>query len=468
MANKFAADRNQKLLLELAMKPGNDICADCKTRNPRWASHNLGIFICVTCASIHRKIGTHITKVKSLTMDTWTKEQVDRMKEMGNLNSNAIYCPNEIRHPPPPVLMEDERDSELEQYIRSKYEYKQFMETSTRVASKLGPSRSQSTPLDKLKPIPSSSTSSSASSTLPPASTPSIPRTTSAMASTRSASQPAVPSAPPSQPRLVSQPLTSQQLPPRQTSLAPTATTTTAPQANASKGGVWDDLVSLQTPSTSSSLPLQYQQPPVLSFSLSQSTPSMMPQMNGYGMTGMPNNATGMSMGVANTGLGLQPNTFQQQQPQMQFTPTAFPQQQQSFGMNGQIPMFQTQQQQFTNPVQSPQPMFAQQQAAPGQFMPQAQGHSPQPMMTSHTPQMMSTTPQMPQMQGQFTMSPSPQLQQPQFGAMGGMGTSMGMGGGMSMVMGGYPQQQQQQQQQQPMFNQWGQQQQFGGQWGAL
>lgn len=57
-----------------------DTCADCKARNPRWASYNLGIFIwcansvpsrvtwklmgySVHCASIHRKIGTHITKV---------------------------------------------------------------------------------------------------------------------------------------------------------------------------------------------------------------------------------------------------------------------------------------------------------------------------------------------------------------------------------------------------------------------
>lgn len=29
------------------------------------------------CAAIHRKLGTHISKVKSLSMDTWTDEQVD-------------------------------------------------------------------------------------------------------------------------------------------------------------------------------------------------------------------------------------------------------------------------------------------------------------------------------------------------------------------------------------------------------
>ena len=29
------------------------------------------------CASLHRKLGTHISKVKSLSMDSWSNEQVD-------------------------------------------------------------------------------------------------------------------------------------------------------------------------------------------------------------------------------------------------------------------------------------------------------------------------------------------------------------------------------------------------------
>jgi hypothetical protein len=37
----------------------------------------LGIFLCVRCGSLHRKLGTHISKVKSLSMDSWTVDQVD-------------------------------------------------------------------------------------------------------------------------------------------------------------------------------------------------------------------------------------------------------------------------------------------------------------------------------------------------------------------------------------------------------
>lgn len=37
----------------------------------------LGVFLCMRCATIHRKLGTHISKVKSLSMDSWSNEQVD-------------------------------------------------------------------------------------------------------------------------------------------------------------------------------------------------------------------------------------------------------------------------------------------------------------------------------------------------------------------------------------------------------
>ncbi|KAF9260757.1 ArfGap-domain-containing protein [Marasmius fiardii PR-910] len=470
--NKLAAERNQKILAELAIRPGNDVCADCKARNPRWASHNLGIFICVTCASIHRKIGTHVTKVKSITMDTWTKEQVDRMTEMGNVKSNTLYCPNELRHPPPPLLMADERDSELEQYIRSKYEYKLFMEKPT-TTSKPGASaaRSQSTPLEKADKLPTLSLPSSSGVTRPfTTSIPAIPPGSS-ITQSRSFSQPMNPAGPAIQPRVVSQPLTQQQLPARNQSLAHSPTSTTIP-AEAAKGGVWNDLISLQTPSANSSLPLQFsQQTSVPQFGVSN-TPMLSPPLGVNGatpfttMNGFPGGAT-TGMGMSSMATSMNPNatfgissvpSFQQSS---QFsTPNTLSQ---GFGATGLNPMAQQQQQQHMllvgqSQVQSPQPMFAPQAAqGGGQYnMMASQGHSPQPMM--------STTPQLP---GQF-MSPSPQLYQTQaptqFPQQGFGGLRMDMGGI------GYTQQQQQQ----PMFPGgnpgWAQPQgNFGGQaWGSM
>ncbi|KAG8876766.1 hypothetical protein FRB97_003947 [Tulasnella sp. 331] len=127
--SKAANDRQKRVLSELLALPGNNVCADCMSSAPRWASWNLGIFICVQCAAAHRKLGTHISKVKSVTLDTWTKEQVESMKELGpNTKANAIYNPDIRRNPAPTNTFDSERDSELETFIRNKYQYKAFIE----------------------------------------------------------------------------------------------------------------------------------------------------------------------------------------------------------------------------------------------------------------------------------------------------------------------------------------------------
>lgn len=45
-------------------------------KGPRWTSWNLGIFLCIRCAGIHRKLGVHISKVRSVNLDTWNSEQI--------------------------------------------------------------------------------------------------------------------------------------------------------------------------------------------------------------------------------------------------------------------------------------------------------------------------------------------------------------------------------------------------------
>jgi hypothetical protein len=46
-------------------------CALVRCIDPDWASINLGITLCIECAGVHRSLGAHITKVRSLDLDDW-------------------------------------------------------------------------------------------------------------------------------------------------------------------------------------------------------------------------------------------------------------------------------------------------------------------------------------------------------------------------------------------------------------
>ncbi|KEY71993.1 hypothetical protein S7711_00014 [Stachybotrys chartarum IBT 7711] len=112
--------RNEKTLQDLVRNvTGNNRCADCHALNPSWASWSLGVFLCMRCAAIHRKLGTHISKVKSLSMDSWSNEQVDNMRKVGNVASNQIYNSDNKKAPVP--VDTDEADSAMERFIRQKY-----------------------------------------------------------------------------------------------------------------------------------------------------------------------------------------------------------------------------------------------------------------------------------------------------------------------------------------------------------
>ena len=126
----MSADYEQKqkqFFAKLLADPSNNICADCNSKSPRWASWNLGSFICIRCSGIHRKLGVHITKVKSVTLDKWTDEQLQSMANGGNLKVNQLYNPGNVPLDSIALGNGPESDRKLEQYIRDKYEFKRFM-----------------------------------------------------------------------------------------------------------------------------------------------------------------------------------------------------------------------------------------------------------------------------------------------------------------------------------------------------
>ncbi|XP_070826476.1 arf-GAP with coiled-coil, ANK repeat and PH domain-containing protein 2 [Chaetodon trifascialis] len=107
--------------------PGNCQCCDCGEEEPRWASINLGVTMCIECSGIHRSLGVHLSKVRSLTLDSWEAEQLKLLCVLGNNVMNRIYearCSEEGRVKP----RADSQRAEKEAWIRQKYVEKRFVQ----------------------------------------------------------------------------------------------------------------------------------------------------------------------------------------------------------------------------------------------------------------------------------------------------------------------------------------------------
>ncbi|XP_036409641.1 arf-GAP with coiled-coil, ANK repeat and PH domain-containing protein 2 isoform X1 [Megalops cyprinoides] len=118
--------KGESALQRVQAIPGNAYCCDCGQADPRWASINLGITLCIECSGIHRSLGVHFSKVRSLTLDTWEPELLKLMCELGNGVINQIYEAQReelgARKPQP-----GDSRQEIEAYIRAKYVDKRFV-----------------------------------------------------------------------------------------------------------------------------------------------------------------------------------------------------------------------------------------------------------------------------------------------------------------------------------------------------
>ncbi|XP_076131904.1 arf-GAP with coiled-coil, ANK repeat and PH domain-containing protein 3 [Alosa pseudoharengus] len=118
--------RGESILQRIQSLPGNEFCCDCGQADPRWASINFGILLCIECSGIHRSLGVHCSKVRSLTLDSWEPELLKLMCELGNSIINHIYegtCEEQGLRKPGPNSTRQEKEA----WIKAKYVEKKFL-----------------------------------------------------------------------------------------------------------------------------------------------------------------------------------------------------------------------------------------------------------------------------------------------------------------------------------------------------
>lgn len=105
--------------------PSNEICADCGSKEQvEWISMNILVVFCIKCSSAHRSLGTSVSKVRSLMLDSFTGENRALIYHINNSKANLFYEANLVPNQKP--TPESSYETRLD-FITKKYMKKMFV-----------------------------------------------------------------------------------------------------------------------------------------------------------------------------------------------------------------------------------------------------------------------------------------------------------------------------------------------------
>lgn len=124
---KNKAIKQAKSTLAPQLMEINQTCADCGAPNPDWVSLNLGVLVCIECSGVHRSLGVHVSKVRSLKLDALTESEGKLILALGNENANSIWEGGIGMQKGWEKPQDDSGRKAKEEWIKSKYLWRGFI-----------------------------------------------------------------------------------------------------------------------------------------------------------------------------------------------------------------------------------------------------------------------------------------------------------------------------------------------------
>jgi hypothetical protein len=123
-------EKNSKLVRELAALPANKYCFECGQRGPTYVNITHGSFCCMHCSGILRGLNPP-HRVKSISMATFSNEEIEKLKSMGNEENAKIW----LGLHDGPIKFEPIRlDENVKQHLIQKYERKKWYVSPSEIA----------------------------------------------------------------------------------------------------------------------------------------------------------------------------------------------------------------------------------------------------------------------------------------------------------------------------------------------
>ncbi|XP_076281372.1 arf GTPase activating protein drongo isoform X1 [Lasioglossum baleicum] len=150
-AKRKQDEKNLKILRELVSQPGNKECFDCHQRGPTYVNMTIGSFVCTSCSGMLRGL-TPPHRVKSISMATFTQEEIDFIKEHGNEYCRRIWLG--LMNPNSPQTLDTKDEQKMKELMSAKYEFKRYY-----LDPSMANQKSQSSNQTNIPRVPNSGTS---------------------------------------------------------------------------------------------------------------------------------------------------------------------------------------------------------------------------------------------------------------------------------------------------------------------